>query len=78
MKDYIIGNHEITILSPLCKCRYCGWETPRFRTSSKGKRLSGYPILKRHVELNHPEEWAKVEKEILEVMNEDPEFWEEE
>ncbi len=74
MKDYIIGNHEFTILNPKCKCRWCGWETLRFRKSKKGKTLSGYPILKRHVEFKHPEEYAKLLKEhpeILEVMRAD-------
>jgi len=40
----------------MIKCRFCDWQTPKWRTSKKGKRIHGYNLLAEHVAINH---WAQ-------------------
>jgi len=42
------------------KCKFCAWATLAWRTNKKGKRISGYERLVRHVDFQHPEQLEKV------------------
>lgn len=53
------------------KCRFCSWQTPSWVTTKKGKRVSGYPTLVKHVYIEHPEEYEKIREFI-----DREEFWE--
>lgn len=48
------------------QCAFCSWSTVRFYTNKKGKAVSGYRNLRDHVEICHPEEFKKLEKELEE------------
>jgi len=47
------------------KCRFCNWQTPAWITTKKGKRKSGYPRLQRHVYIEHPKEFKKIQEDIM-------------
>ncbi len=57
-------------VSKSIKCRFCNWEVPRFRTSSKGKVTYNYHLLQEHCMLNHDKEMKKFGL----LMYEDDEF----
>ena len=44
------------------KCKFCNWQTTAWITTKKGKRISGYPNLVKHVYVEHPEEFNKIQE----------------
>ena len=46
--------------SNMIKCAFCDWKTPRWTTTSKGKRRNGTTLLLNHVEMFHFDEYMKI------------------
>jgi len=53
------------------KCRFCPWQTARWTTNSKGKRINGYYRLQNHVALVHWGEYDKLLKWVEEGIEEE-------
>ena len=55
------------------KCRFCGWQTLRFRRLKSG-RLRGpenaYAELLRHIEYAHKDQWQEIESYLESLYSE--------
>ena len=50
-------------MSPqILKCKLCDWQTKAWTTDKKGRRKSGYPRLREHVYIEHPEMFEELEE----------------
>ncbi len=47
----------------ILKCKFCKWQTPRWVTTKKGKRVNKSSKLVGHVMIEHPDEYSKIMEE---------------
>lgn len=45
------------------KCRFCDYKCPDFYTTKDGRRHSGFTRLNSHIERQHEDEYAQIQKE---------------
>ena len=45
----------------MLKCNFCDWQTQKWKTTKRGKRIHAYSVLQRHVMLEHSHEWDKIQ-----------------
>ncbi len=57
----------------LIKCKFCDWTRPKFitkkRKGKKARRISLYPALKNHCEMEHEESTAILEAQQLDDLS---------
>ncbi len=44
----------------ILKCKFCKWQTPRWVTTKRGKRVNKSSELIGHVMREHPDEYQKI------------------
>lgn len=47
------------------KCKFCNWQTKKWSTGTRGRKVSGFSRLRGHIEEAHPDE-AEIIRKIAE------------
>lgn len=55
------------------RCRFCDFTRPVWFTSPSGGRANGFNVLANHVEAEHPEEYAGIQRHLEETCKTEPE-----
>ena len=44
----------------MIKCKFCSWQTPKWRTNKQGQRKNNYSHLQNHFMVEHTDEYVNV------------------